>query len=273
MDNVASFNGKLKQSKNLFIPFIMAGDPSPEVTIELAVSLQEAGAHILELGVPYSDPLADGPVIQASAKRALQHNMTIRKAIELVPKMRQKGLTIPVVLFTYYNPVLQFGEQKLTQYMVENEVDGLLVPDLPFEESHSLKKACEEANLEYISLIAPNSKDRIKKVASNAKGFLYCVSSLGVTGTRTQLNNGLDQFLEDVMKFSTVPVAVGFGVSSSEQVKNIHGKADGVIIGSAIIKLIDQYGEELTNSVTRETALERFNAEMKNLIGNEVVHN
>ncbi|MFS1515270.1 tryptophan synthase subunit alpha [Bacillus sp. SCS-151] len=261
------FRSKLTKTKDLFIPFIMAGDPSPELTIDLAVNLQQAGADILELGVPYSDPLADGPTIQDAANRALQHKMTLRKAIELVPEMRKKGVSIPVVIFTYYNPVLQVGEDAFFNHMKENDVDGLLIPDLPFEESEQMRDRCNKEGIEFISLVAPNSEDRVQKIAENANGFLYCVSSLGVTGTRKELNTDISSFLEHVKLHSKVPVAVGFGVSTYEQVKMLQQHCDGVIIGSAIINLIAAQQDALLNQETRQQALQAFKNNIMKMIG------
>ncbi|MBO8155494.1 MAG: tryptophan synthase subunit alpha [Bacillaceae bacterium] len=237
----APFNGKLKNTTNLFIPFIMAGDPSPSFTVEFAYLLQEEGADILELGIPYSDPLADGPVIQRSAARALKQGMTLKKAIELVPRMRERGLTIPVVLFTYYNPVHQFGEESLLRTLHKNGIDGLLIPDLPFEESRELKEQCQQYNIEWISLAAPNSEKRIKQIAREATGFLYGVSSLGVTGERESFSPEIQGFIKQLKTYSNVPVAIGFGISSHDQIASVNQYADGVIIGSKIIRIIEEH--------------------------------
>lgn len=241
------FNDIIKQTDFLNIPFIMAGDPSEAATIDLAVALQEAGAHIIELGIPYSDPLADGPVIQRAAARALKQKMTLRKAMALVPKMREKGLKIPVVVFTYYNPVLQLGEESFFALARENDVDGLLIPDLPFEESEQIRNRCLQEGIEFISLVAPTSTDRIQKIASNASGFLYCVSSLGVTGMRSTLNENIVPFLEKVKSYSDVPVAVGFGISNHEQISMLKNHCDGVIVGSAIVKIIEDLRDQLVS--------------------------
>ncbi|WP_026673051.1 tryptophan synthase subunit alpha [Alkalihalobacterium bogoriense] len=250
----------------LFIPFIMAGDPTPEVTIDLALTLQEAGAHVLELGIPYSDPLADGPVIQRSAKRALQHQMSLQKALELVPKMRAQGLTIPVIVFTYYNPLLQFGEDRFIEQAKQYEIDGLLVPDLPFEESEHVATLCENADLSFISLVAPTSKQRIEKIAHHAQGFLYCVSSLGVTGVRNEFSPSVYEFLEEVKQHSTIPIAVGFGISNKEQVDALATHCDGIIVGSAIIKLVEELERQLKAENTRKEALSSIKTFVLSLI-------
>ncbi|TPE70586.1 tryptophan synthase subunit alpha [Halalkalibacterium halodurans] len=257
----AAVNGK----KNLFIPFITAGDPNPEVTIELALTLEEAGADILELGIPYSDPLADGPVIQAASKRALKHEMTLEKALSLVPKMRAQGLTIPVIVFTYVNPLLQYGEEQFVKRAAEYQVDGILVPDMPFEEGEALQAACQEHNLSLISLVAPTSNKRIEKIAARAQGFVYCVSSLGVTGLRDELDPRVHEFLQTVKMHASVPVVVGFGISRREQVEALAENADGVVVGSAIVKLVGELEDELNDPEKREDGLfkiKRFVSEL-----------
>jgi tryptophan synthase alpha chain len=253
-------------NKTMFIPFIVAGDPHPDVTVELALTLQQAGASILELGVPYSDPLADGPIIQRAAQRALKHDMTLKKAIELVPLMRKKGLKIPIILFTYYNPVLQLGEEYFFALAQKNNVDGVLIPDLPFEESGHIRQLSEQSGLSFISLVAPTSRKRIEKIASEAQGFLYCVSSLGVTGMRDTLPNELYEFLAEVKTHSSVPVAVGFGISRSEQVQVLKEHCDGVVIGSALVQKIEQLADCLRQEETRKGALIEFQQYAQSLV-------
>lgn len=235
------FNGKLKRNANLFIPFIMAGDPSPSFTVDFACMLEKEGADILELGVPYSDPLADGPTIQRSADRALKQGMTLKKAMDLVPQMRNQGLTIPVVLFTYFNPVHQYGEENLIRTLREKDIDGLLIPDLPFEESSEIKEHCLKNNIELISLVSPNSAKRAQRIARDASGFLYAVSDLGVTGERKSLVSGIAGFIRELKQYSDVPVAVGFGISTHDQIQMVQQYADGVIIGSRIIRMVEEY--------------------------------
>ncbi|WP_394219660.1 tryptophan synthase subunit alpha [Halobacillus trueperi] len=260
-----SFQGKLTKTENLFIPFLVAGDPSPELTIQFALRLQEEGADVLELGVPYSDPLADGPTIQRAAQRALKAGMSLRKAIELVPKLRENGLEIPVVIFTYYNPVLQIGHEEFFNLLEQNGVEGLLIPDLPFEESEEIRTQSEERNIEFISLVAPNSDQRIKQIAEHAKGFLYCVSSLGVTGERKEMSSEALSFIEKVRQHSQVPVAVGFGISSNDHVQLVRNHADGVIIGSKIIRLIESQLETIEEG-RMDVALEHFTQEIRALV-------
>ncbi|MCC3358331.1 tryptophan synthase subunit alpha [Bacillus sp. REN16] len=254
-----TFTNRLPKAEKLFIPFIVAGDPHPDVTIEIALSLQEAGASILELGIPYSDPLADGPVIQRASARALKNGVTLKNSMNLVSKMRKKGLKIPVIIFTYFNPMLQLGEENFFALARQNGIDGLLVPDLPFEESEDLRRRCENEGLKFISLVAPTSSSRIEKIASHAQGFLYCVSSLGVTGVRNSLNNEVYSFLQEVKRHSdNIPVAVGFGISNSSQVEVLKDHCDGVIMGSALIQKIEELLPELENEETRTAALYHF---------------
>ncbi|MGO4888108.1 tryptophan synthase subunit alpha [Anaerobacillus sp. MEB173] len=266
MSSNERFQHYVQDEKNLFIPFIMAGDPHPEVSIELGLTMEEAGAHVLELGIPYSDPLADGPVIQESAKRALAQGMTLEKGIELVSQMRERGLKIPVVIFTYYNPLLQMGIEKFFGLAKKNGVDGLLVPDLPYEESRELAVRCREEHIAYISLVAPTSDQRIEKIAREAEGFLYCVSSLGVTGVRKEFDPRVNLFLEKVKTHSKIPVAVGFGVSNRSQVEALEPYCDGVIVGSAIIKQVEAHQDQLLDKNCRDEALSRIKRFVVSLI-------
>ncbi len=238
-----------------FIPFITAGDPNEATTIELALALQEIGASVLELGIPYSDPLADGPVIQRASLRSLKGGMTLEKSLKLVPEMRKKGLKIPVICFTYYNLLLQLGEDRFIQEAVQNELDGVLVPDLPFEESETLREKCREAGLALISLVAPTTSDaRLAKIGAEADGFLYCVSSLGVTGVRQTFRSDVFDFLERVRKASRAPIAVGFGISSKEQVDTFKDYSDGFIVGSAIVREVEARVDQLTKDESSRQA-------------------
>ncbi len=255
-----------KTGKPLFIPFVTAGDPSADATIEIALTLEEAGASILELGIPYSDPLADGPTIQAASKRALNGGMSLEKALQLVPEMRKRGLTIPVIIFTYFNPLLQYGEERFVNEAAELGIDGLLVPDLPFEESVYLDQLCEQNDLALISLVAPTSKQRMIKIAQRAKGFLYCVSSLGVTGVRNELDPRVYDFLKTVREASNIPTAVGFGISTGEQVRVMQEHADGVVVGSALVTVIGEQEEALKMKETRPLALQKIKTFVSSLI-------
>lgn len=249
-----------------FIPFIVAGDPSEDVTIDLAVALEQMGATILELGVPYSDPLADGPIIQRAASRALKNGMTLTKALELIGRMRKKGVKIPIIVFTYYNPVLQLGEERFFTLARQNGASGVLIPDLPFEESEHMRTLGDTYQIPYISIVAPTSHERIAMIASQAQSFLYCVSSLGVTGIRDSLPAELHEFLQQVKSYSRVPVVVGFGISTAEQVERLQHICDGIVIGSAIVRKIEQLQDELNDVHAREHALIAFSQYVASLI-------
>lgn len=235
-------------NRPLFVPFVTAGDPNEETTIQLAIMLQEIGADALELGIPYSDPLADGPVIQRASLRALKNGMSLQKALELVGKMRERGLKIPVIIFTYYNLLLQLTVETFIAEAKQHGIDGLLIPDLPFEEGEELREACKTINMPLISLVAPTTTDqRLEQIGRSAQGFLYCVSSLGVTGVRQGFDTRLKSFLKKARLVSEVPVLVGFGVSKHEHIVSLSDDCDGVIVGSAIVKQVEQYANELVS--------------------------
>lgn len=228
------------EGKKAFIPFITAGDPDLDTTYKLAVEFARLGADVLELGIPFSDPLADGPTIQAAARRALDNQTKVKDVLQLVKRLRGET-DIPIALLTYYNPVFRFGPQKFVAQAGQAGVDGLIVPDLPPEEAGELCRAAEENDLAVIFLLAPTSdRERIKKIAALSRGFIYYVSLTGTTGTRQSLPEELADKLRQIKEITTKPVCVGFGVSSPEQAKEIAGIADGVIVGSAIIKIIEQ---------------------------------
>lgn len=241
--------------KNRFVPYIMAGDPSIESSIEIALSLQEAGVDALEWGVPFSDPLADGPVIQAAGDRARTAGMNIMVAMESIKEARQRGLTIPVILFTYINPVLAHGEDVILLKMKEAEIDGILIPDLPIEESKRVKELCREYGKSLISLVTLNSQSRMQKIAKESDGFLYFVSSLGVTGTRESFAENLSQSIKDVKEITDVPVLVGFGISKKEHVQFFTNVSDGVIVGSALVNYIGERNSALQNEKEKENAI------------------
>lgn len=248
-----------KKRPMMFIPFITAGDPSEEATVELAFMLQSAGASALELGIPYSDPLADGPVIQRASKRALSKGMSLLGALRLVKKIRLRGVKIPIIIFTYCNLLLQLGEDTFFREAKDNGADGLLVPDLPFEESRDLAARCSGQEISLISLVAPTTSDsRLKAIGASAQGFLYCVSSLGVTGVRKQFHPDVFPFLKRVREACELPIAVGFGISSSEQVDALRGYADGFIVGSAIVSQVEKRADRLQQPEWRPSAVEEI---------------
>lgn len=259
-------------SKPLFIPFITAGDPSAESTIELAQVLQEAGANAIELGIPYSDPLADGPVIQRASTRALKQGMTLEKAIGLVSAIRNKGVEIPVIIFTYYNLLLQLGKERFFTLAREHGVDGLLVPDLPFEESEELADHCDSERMPLIPLVTPTtSTERLKKITGRARGFVYCVSSRGVTGVRQgEFKSEVYDFLDHVKRLSSVPTAVGFGISNAKQIKSLQPHCDGVIIGSAIVAEVEKHYNEWLGPEQRPAALAKLKQFLLSLTGQGV---
>lgn len=230
---------KDKRGKAL-IAYIMAGDPSLEDTERLIIELEKAGADLIELGIPFSDPLADGPTIQKAAARALEQNVSLRDVIDLVRRIR-KVSQVPIIFMSYYNPVFKYGEEKFVSDAVKAGVDGIIVPDLPPEEAGSLTAFARGKGLDTIFLLAPTSdEDRIKTVCSNSTGFIYYVSLTGVTGTREGVAKDIKGMVRKIKGHTKNPVAVGFGISRPEQAKEISSWADGVIVGSAIVKIIEE---------------------------------
>jgi tryptophan synthase alpha chain len=231
-----TFKRLKSQSRKAFIPYIMAGDPTIEKTRENVLLLEECGADIIELGVPFTDPLADGPTIQRAAERALKAGVTLKKIIPFVKKLRQHT-QIPIVLMTYYNPVFKYGEEHFVRDAKDAGIDGVIIPDLPPEEGEGFIKASRIYNLNTIFLVAPTSTDeRIKKIIASCSGFVYYVSITGITGSGLTLNRTFKNHINAVRRLSDKPVAVGFGISTPEDAKNIAQIADGVIVGSAIVK-------------------------------------
>ena len=228
-----------------FIPFITCGDPNLETTEKLVYAMEEAGADLIELGIPFSDPTAEGPVIQEANIRALsdKEKVTTDRIFELVRKLR-KRVKVPMVFMTYSNVVFSYGSEKFIAACKEIGIDGLILPDIPYEEKDEFNPICKKYDVDLISLIAPTSHDRINMIAGDASGFVYCVSSLGVTGTRTEITTDIGEMVSLVKKAKDIPCAVGFGISTPEQAKKMSSVADGVIVGSAIVKIIAKYGED-----------------------------
>lgn len=226
-----------------FIPFVTCGDPSLDVTEEVVYAMVEAGADLIELGIPFSDPTAEGPVIQGANIRALAGGVTTDKVFDLVRKLRKK-VTIPMVFMTYANVVFSYGSERFISTCKEIGIDGLILPDIPYEEKDEFDGICKQYDVDLISLIAPISHERISMIANDASGFVYCVSSLGVTGTRTKITTDIGAMVDLVKKAKDIPCAVGFGISTPEQAKQMAEKSDGVIVGSAIVKLCAQYGKD-----------------------------
>lgn len=226
-----------------FIPFVTCGDPSLDVTEKIVYAMEEAGADLIELGIPFSDPTAEGPVIQGANLRALSGGVTTDKVFEMVEKIR-KNISIPMVFMTYANVVFSYGTERFCKKAAEVGMDGMILPDVPFEEKEEFASVAEKYGLDLISLIAPTSHERISMIAKEAEGFVYCVSSLGVTGMRSQITTDIGAMVDLVKAQKDIPCAVGFGISNPEQAKKMAAQADGVIVGSAIVKLCETYGAD-----------------------------
>lgn len=231
-----------------FIPFLTCGDPDLETTEKLICAIAEAGADLIELGIPFSDPTAEGPVIQDANLRALSAGTTTDKIFDMVRRVRQT-VSIPMVFMTYANVIFSYGADRFLKTAAEIGMNGIIVPDVPFEEKQEFEPLCQKYGLDQISMIAPTSHDRIRAIAEQANGFLYCVSSLGVTGTRTAITTDIGAMVKLVKEVKDIPCAVGFGISTPEQAESMCRQADGAIVGSAIVKLIAQYGRDSVQPV------------------------
>jgi tryptophan synthase alpha chain len=267
MNAIDELFGRIRaEGGTALMPFITMGDPHLDATVDIILQLERSGADLLELGVPYSDPLADGPVIQRASERALQNRITILDCIEAAGRAREAGAKLPFVLFTYFNPLLQFGIDRGFELMARKGFSGAIIPDLPMEEDDEVREAARRHGLHLIPLVAPTSKERVRRIVSRASGFVYCVSSLGVTGERQQFHDRVDEFLDTVRSATDLPIAVGFGISNNEQFRSFAARCDGVIVGSAFVRRIEALGERLADSAARPAALEelgRFAAELK----------
>jgi len=229
-----------KTNTTAFIPFITAGDPTLAITKKLVFAFEKAGADIIELGVPFSDPLADGPAIQQASERALKNGVSLRTVITLVRNIRKKS-SIPIILMGYYNPIFRYGIGNFVKDSIKAGIDGVIVPDLPPEEAFPIYNKTKKSPLSLILLLAPTSTDnRIKLIAKMTEGFIYYVSLTGVTGTRGMLSKTIEQNVLRIKNLTSKPVSVGFGISTPQHAKKVASYADGVIIGSAIVKLIEQ---------------------------------
>lgn len=247
---------KLKaENRTALIPFLTVGDPDLETTLAIITELETAGADILELGVPYSDPLADGPVIQRASARALRGEVHLRTCMETALKAREAGSSLPFILFSYYNPILQMGSDTFFADLNKHEISGLIIPDLPVEESAEMRRRSDEVGVNLIPLVAPTSSERIAKIVSGASGFIYCVSSLGVTGERSSFHADVEAFIDSVRQATDLPVAVGFGISTGEQVARFAQICDGVVVGSAIVRKIEEVIPLLDHPATRNEGL------------------
>lgn len=234
---------KAFENRKAFIPFITCGDPSLDVTEEIVYAVEEAGADLIELGIPFSDPMAEGPVIQGANARALAGNVTTDKIFDMVIRLR-KTVKVSMVFMTYANVVFSYGLEAFLSKCREVGIDGLILPDVPFEEKDEFNDVCLKYDVDFISLIAPTSNSRISMIAKEASGFVYCVSSLGVTGTRSEITSDIESMITLVKGAKDIPCAVGFGISTPEQAKKMAQYADGVIVGSAIMKLCEKHGKK-----------------------------
>lgn len=234
---------KAFENGKAFIPFITCGDPDLETTAKIVREAVVNGADLIELGIPFSDPTAEGPVIQGANIRALKGGVTTDKVFDLVRELR-KDVTVPMVFMTYSNVVFSYGADKFISTCKEIGINGLILPDLPYEEKEEFLPQCKKYGVDLISLIAPTSENRIAMIAKEADGFIYLVSSLGVTGTRSEISTDLKSIVDVIRQNTSVPCAIGFGISTPEQAKKMADIADGAIVGSAIIKIIEQYGKD-----------------------------
>lgn len=231
-----------------FIGFLTAGDPSLDKTEEFILEMANSGADLVEIGIPFSDPIAEGEVIQNANVRALSNGATVKKVFEMVASVRKKT-DIPLVFLTYLNPVFHYGYEEFLSKCNEVGIDGIIIPDLPYEEKGEINEVAKKHDIDIISMIAPTSKQRIATIASSATGFIYTVSSLGVTGVRSEIKTDLESIVKIIKENSDTPVAIGFGINTPEQAKNFAKYADGVIVGSAIVKIIAEYGEDSASHI------------------------
>lgn len=237
---------KIKQAfadGKAFIAFLTAGDPTADKTVEYILAMEEAGADLVEIGIPFSDPTAEGVVIQDANIRALSAGMTTEGVFDIVRRVREKS-QIPLVFLTYINPVYHYGYEAFFARCQELGVDGIILPDMPYEEKGELSDVAATHGVDVISLIAPTSEQRIRKIAREAAGFIYVVSSMGVTGMRGEIRTDLASILASIREVTDVPAAIGFGINTPQQAEQMARVADGAIVGSAIVKMIERYGTE-----------------------------
>lgn len=228
-----------KKSK-VFIPYITAGDPDLNTTKEVIKSLVKAGADIIEFGIPFSDPVADGPVNQRASERALKNNVSLNQILDFIGELRKEDILVPIVIFSYYNPILQMGIDNFAKKASEVKANAVLVVDLPPESASNYKKTLDKYNLETIFLVSPiTAPERIKLIDEMTTGFIYYVARTGVTGARNDISQSLESEVNELKKHTSKPIAVGFGISNSEQASIISKFSDGVIVGSALVKLIE----------------------------------
>lgn len=255
-----AFDRLRREHKVGVIGYITVGFPDVKETVELAGSLVAGGVDAIELGVPFSDPLADGATIQRASFHALQQGVTLRTCLEVAGELRRRGIEVPILLMGYFNPFFRYGLEKLCKDSVEQGVDGFIIPDLPVEEADELSQACRNYDIDFIRMLAPTSTDgRIASVCSGATGFIYCVSLTGVTGARAEMSSSLPEFLARIRNHTDLPLAVGFGISTREQVASVGRLAEAAVIGSAIVNVIER-----SDAVHRTANLERYIHDLKN---------
>lgn len=241
---------KAFENGKAFIAFITCGDPDLETTAAAVREMVKNGADLIELGIPFSDPTAEGPVIQGANLRALRGGVTTDRIFELVRELR-RDVSVPMIFMTYANVVFSYGAERFLGACREIGMDGLILPDVPYEEKEEFQPLCRRYGLELISLIAPTSENRIARIAGEAEGFVYLVSSLGVTGVRSEIKTDLASIVEAVRRSTELPCAIGFGISTPQQAARMAELSDGVIVGSAIVKLMEQYGRQALEHVGR----------------------
>lgn len=225
-----------------FIGFVTAGDPDLDASLEIMTAMAKGGCDLIEIGIPFSDPIAEGPVIQEADLRALASGTTTDKVFDLTKKLSER-VDIPLVYMTYLNVLFKYGYDRFFQNSKDAGVSGVIVPDLPYEEKDEVQSVADKYDIDVISLVAPTSEDRIKMIAGDAKGFIYTVSSMGVTGMRSKITTDLSAIVSHIKSVTDIPVAIGFGINTPEQAKKYSGIADGVIVGSAIVNLVSEHGK------------------------------
>jgi len=236
------------QNKKSLIIFITGGFPCMEITETLIPEMVDAGADLIEIGIPFSDPVAEGPVIQAASERALANGATTDQLLQMVARVR-RNVQIPLLFMTYLNPIYVYGKERFLTACRDHGINGIIVPDMPFEEKGELTEDCTRFGIDLISMVAPTSNERVAMIAKEAEGFLYCVSSLGVTGMRSTINANIENVIVQAKQFTDVPCAIGFGISNAEQARDMAAIADGVIVGSAVVKIIAEHGRDCIEPV------------------------
>lgn len=234
---------KTFEKEKAFIAFVTGGDPDIETSYELIKTMAANGADIIEIGIPFSDPIAEGPVIQEASLRALNAGTTTDMLFDMVERLRRE-IDTPLIFMTYMNPIYVYGTERFMKRCAQTGIDGVIVPDVPFEEKEELAGFCKTNGVDLISMIAPTSMERIELIAKEAEGFIYCVSSLGVTGVRSEIKTDIGTMIQHVKTVTDVPCAVGFGIATPQQAEKMAGLSDGAIVGSAIVKLVAKYGKD-----------------------------